>query len=265
MKLNQLKMKKQDKNVDIDVIRSSRRGFALPFIFFFLGLFYIIESLLNIDDTKIKAKGEIISVSKDTTELKIKGQELPFFIPSYIDKTSIHKGDYADILYGIYTQEYNTIEQLIINGKMIYEYSWWNNNKFYVLFTLIGAILIPIVVKERNEDVRKGEFDSAGPIIRTLVKVYPEDNDDEPTDIDYKEYSSIINEDNLAYYGDMDYSVYKANNKEIISVVFNDDNGAYCRYFTLPDTEGKDYSQLAELANDIRNNADKYAEIDVSV
>jgi hypothetical protein len=258
-------MKKQDKNVDIDVIRSSRRGFALPFIFFFLGLFYIIESLLNIDDTKIKAKGEVVFVSKDTTELKIKGEELFFFIPNYIDKSSIHKGDYAEILYGIYAQEYNTIEQLKINGKMIYEYSWWNNNKFYVLFTLIGAILIPIVVKERNEDVRKGEFDSAGPIVRTLVKVYPEDNDNGLTDIDYKEHSSIINEENLVYDSDMNYSVYKTETSEIISVVFSDENGAYCRYFTLPEIEGKDYSQLAELANDIRNNAEKYAEIDVSV
>ena len=257
-------MRKQS-NIDRNEIWASRRGFSLPFIFFFVGLFYIIESLLNIDDTKIKAKGEIVFLSKDTTELKITGNDLPFFIPSHIDKSSVHKGDYAEILYAIYSQEYNTIKQLKINGKMIYEYSWWNNNKISVWFAIIGAILIPIVVKERNNGVRKGEFDTAGPMLASILQVYPEDDDNEPTDIDYKEYSSIINEDNLVYDSDMDYSVYKANNKEIISVVFNDENGAYCRYFTLPDTEGKDYSQLAELANDIRNNADKYAEIDVSV
>lgn len=256
-------MKKRNRNTDKDIIWSSCRGFSLPFIFFFVGLFYIIESLLNVNDNKINAKGEIISVSKDTTELKIKGQELPFFIPSYIDKSSIHKGDYAEILYGIHTQEYNTIKQLTINGKMIYEYSWWNNNKVSVWFMLIGAILIPIVIKERNRDVRKGEYDPAGPMLASILQVYPEDDDNEPTDIDYKEHSSIINEDNLVYDSDMDYSVYKANNKEIISVVFSDENGAYCRYFTLPDTEGKDYSQLAELASDIRNNAENYAEIEI--
>ena len=143
--------------------------------------------------------------------------------------------------------------------------SFYNAYGVCVWFALIGFILIPIVIRSRNKIVREGGFDVAGPIVKTLVKVYPEDDDNEPTDIDYKEHSSIINEENLVYDSDMDYTVYKANNKEIISVVFNDDNGAYCRYFTLPDIEGKDYSQLAELANDIRNNADKYAEIDLSV
>ena len=145
---------------------------------------------------------------------------------------------------------------------MVFKYSWWNYNRFSVWLCLIGLFIIPFMIKQRNEEVRKGEFDSAGPIIRTLVKVYPEDNDSEPTDIDYKEHSSIINEDNLVYDSDMDYSVYKADDKEIISVVFNDENGAYCRYFTLPDTE-KDYSQLADLANDIRSNAANYAENEI--
>lgn len=161
---------------------------------------------------------------------------------------------------------FNSIKQLKINGEMIYEFSWWNNNKIIVLFTIIGAILIPIVVKERNEDVRKGEFDPAGPMLATILQVYPEDDDNEPTDIDYKENSSIINEDNLVYDSDMDYSVYKTETSEIISVVFSDENGAYCRYFEIPDTEKeKDYSQLADLANDIRNNAANYAEKEIMV
>ncbi|MBP5667250.1 MAG: hypothetical protein IKO46_05380 [Salinivirgaceae bacterium] len=255
-------MKKSDFD-DWVVKRAERKGFALPFIIFFVGLFYIIESLLNIDDTIIKAKGEIVSISKDTTELKINGEELPFFIPSHIDKSSIHKGDYVEILYAIYSQEYNTIKQLKVNSRMIYEYSWWNNNKISVWVAIIGAILIPIVIKERNRDVRKGEYDPAGPMLASILQVYPEEDDNEPTDIDYKEHSSIINEDNLVYDSDMDYSVYKTDDKEIISVVFSDENGVYCRYFTLPDTEGKDYSQLAELASDIRNNAENYAEIEI--
>ncbi|MBR3567206.1 MAG: hypothetical protein IKN94_02930 [Salinivirgaceae bacterium] len=256
-------MMKNKNNIDVDVIRSGRRGYAIPFICLFVGLFFIIDSFLNADNFKIKARGEIMSVSKDSTSLNIKGIEIPFYMRDDMDRTKIHIGDYAEMLYSIESPHYNTIEQLKINGNMIYKFSWWRNNKVHVWFALIGAILIPIVVKERNEDVRKGEFDTAGPIIRTLVKVYPEDNDNEPTDIDYKEHSSIINEENLVYDSDMDYSVYKTDDKEIISVVFSDENGAYCRYFTLPDTEGEDYSQLAELASDIRNNAENYAEIEI--
>jgi|GEM_PF-6540955 len=59
------------KNDEDWILIRSRVGGYLPFIFLFVGLFYIIESLLNIDDTKIKAKGEIVFVSKDSTELKI--------------------------------------------------------------------------------------------------------------------------------------------------------------------------------------------------
>lgn len=256
-------MMKNKSNIDVDVIRSGRRGYAIPFICLFVGLFFIIDSFLNADNFKIKARGEIVSVSKDSTSLNIKGIEIPFYMRDDMDRTKIHIGDYAEMLYSIESPHYNNIEQLKINGNMIYKFSWWRNNKVHVWFALIGAILIPIVVKERNEDVRKGEFDTAGPIIRTLVKVYPEEDDNEPTDIDYKEHSSIINEDNLVYDSDMDYSVYKTDDKEIISVVFSDENGAYCRYFTLPDTEGEDYSQLAELASDIRNNAENYAEIEI--
>lgn len=256
---------KKKSYIDVDVIRSSRRGYAIPFICLFVGLFFIIDSFLNADNYKIKARGEIVSISKDSTTLNIKGIELPFYMRDGIDRTKIHIGDYAEMLYSIESPNYNNIEQLKINGNMIYKFSWWRNNKVHVWFALIGAILIPFTIKSRNKIVREDGFDVAGPIVKTLVKVYPEDDDNEPTDIDYKEQSSIINEENLVYDSDMDYSVYKANNKEIISVVFSDENGAYCRYFTLPDTEGKDYSQLAELANDIRNNADKYAEIDLSV
>ena len=243
--------------------REARGGFALPFIILLVGLFYIIESLLNIDDTKIKAKGEIVSISKDSTMLIIQGLELPFHIRSGTDRSNIHIGDYAEILYSIESSKYNNIEQLKINGKMIYEYSWWHNNKVAVWFAIIGAVLIPFTIKSRNKSVRKGEFDPAGPMLASILQVYPEDDDNGPTDVDYKEHSSIINDENLVYDSDMDYSVYKTDDKEIISVVFSDENGAYCRYFTLPDTEGKDYSQLAELASDIRNNAENYAEIEI--
>ena len=272
------KMKKRNKkNEDWMVATSRTRGFSIPFLLFFVGLFFIAKSDKNVDDSFFKAKGEIVCISKDSTEMLIQGEEKSFTINKFIDKSKVHIGDYAEIWYeeahngfnGGYSHlsyNFNSIKQLKINGQMIYEFSWWNNNKIIVLFTIIGAILIPIVVKERNEIVCKGEFDPAGPIVRTLVKVYPEDDDNEPTDIDYKEHSSIINEDNLVYDSDMDYSVYKNETSEIISVVFSDENGAYCRYFEIPDTEKeKDYSQLADLANNIRNNAEKYAEIDVSV
>ena len=252
-------MKEQNKNVDSDVIRSCRRGYAIPFICLFVGMFFIIDSFLNADNFKIKAIGEIVSISKDSTTLNIKGIEIPFYMRDDIDRTKIHMGDYAEVLYSIESSKYNNIEQLQINGNMIYKFSWWRKNKVHVLFALIGAILIPFTIKSRNKIVREDGFDVAGPIIRTLVKVYPEDDDNEPTDIDYKEQSSIINEDNLVYDSDMDYSVYKTDDKTIISVVFNDENGAYCRYFTLPDTEGKEYSQLANLANDIRINTANYA------
>ncbi|MBO7144180.1 MAG: hypothetical protein J6W13_05060 [Salinivirgaceae bacterium] len=254
------------KNDDWTLKLAKRRGFAVPFIIFFVGLFNIIKSYQNIGDTKNEAKGEIIYISIDTTTIKIKGEEQSFYLNSRIDKSKIQNGDYAEILYSIVQLDDHSqkcITQLIINKNMIFKYSWWNYNRFSVWLCLIGLFIIPFMIKQRNEEVRKGEFDSAGPIIRTLVKVYPEDNDSEPTDIDYKEQSSIINEENLVYYGDMDYSVYKTDEKEIISVVFSDENGAYCRYFTLPEIEGKDYSQLAELANDIRNNAENYAEIEI--
>ena len=157
------------------------------------------------------------------------------------------------------------IEQLDINGKMLYEYNRWKS--FYdhfavsLWFALIGAILIPFTIRSRNNIVREYGFDAAGPIISTFIKVYP-DEEEVPTDIDYNEQLPFVGDDNLVYYSDMDYSVYKTDDKEIISVVFNDENGAYCRYFTLPDTE-KDYSQLADLANDIRNNAANYAENEI--
>ena len=246
--------------------REARGGFALPFIIFLVGLFYIIESLLNIDDTKIKAKGEIVSIYKDSTLLIIQGEELPFHIRGGTDVSKIHIGDYAEMLYSIKPSKYNNIEQLKVNGRMIYEYSWWYNNKVAVWFAIIGAILIPFVIRSRNKSVRKGEFDPAGPMLATILQVYPEDDDNEPTDIDYKEHSSIINDDNLVYDSDMDYSVYKTETSEIISVVFSDENGAYCRYFEIPDTEKeKDYSQLADLANDIRNNTTNYAEKEIMV
>lgn len=256
-------MKKNDFD-DWVVKRAARKGFALPFIIFLVGLFPIVESLLNIDDTKIKAKGEIVSISKDSTLLVIQGLELPFHIRGGTDRSKIHIGDYAEIMYSIESPKYNNIEQLKVNGKVIYKYSWWYNNKVPVWFAVVGAILIYFVVKERNRDVRKGEYDPAGPMLATILQVHPEDDDNEPTDIDYKEQSSIINEDNLVYDSDMDYSVYKTETSEIISVVFSDENGAYCRYFEIPDTE-KDYSQLADLANDIRNNAANYAEKEIMV
>lgn len=261
-----MKKKKED---DWTLKLAKRRGFAVPFIILFVGLFNIIKSYQNIGDTKNEANGEIIYISIDTTTLKIKGEEQSFYINSRIDKSKIQNGDYAEILYSIVQLDGHTqkcITQLIINGKMVFKYSWWNYNRFSVWLCLIGLFLIPFMIKQRNEDVRKGEFDSAGPIVRTLVKVYPEDDDNEPTDIDYKEHSSIINEDNLVYDSDMDYSVYKTETSEIISVVFSDENGAYCRYFEIPDTEKeKDYSQLADLANDIRNNAANYAEKEIMV
>lgn len=265
--------KKKKKNNPFDdycVRRSSVRGFALPFILFFVGLFPIIESTFTVN-SKIKAEGEIVLLSKDTTTFHIKGKEQPFLIPSYIlkkiDKTKIHNGDYAKILYRCNSPTISRIEQLDINGKMLYKYNGWLsfNDQFAVSlwFMVIGAILIPYVIKDRNEDVREYGFDSAGPIISTFIKVYP-DEEEELTDIDYNEQPSVVNDVNLVYYSDMDYSVYKTDDKEIISVVFRDENGAYCRYFTLPDTEEeKDYSQLADLANDIRNNSINYAENEI--
>ena len=258
-----------NKKTDWMVATSRTRGFAIPFLLFFIGLYFLVKSDKNVDDNTFKAKGEIVYISKDSAEMQIQEIEKPFRIHKYIDKSKIHIGDYAEIWYKDVQYAFNgrythfIIEQLKINGQMLYEFSWWNNNRIKVLFTIIGAILIPIVIKERNRDVRKGEYDPAGPMLASILQVYPEDDDNEPTDIDYKEHSSIINEDNLVYDSDMDYSVYKTDDKEIISVVFSDENGAYCRYFTLPDTEGKDYSQLAELASDIRNNAENYAEIEI--
>lgn len=269
--------KRNKKNEDWMVATSRTRGFAIPFLLFFVGLFFIAKSDKNADDCFFKAKGEIVYISKDSTSLKVQDENTSFKLNKYIDKSKIHKGDFAEIWYeeahngfnGGYSHlsfNFNSIKQLKINGEMIYEFSWWNNNKIIVLFTIIGAILIPIVVKERNEDVRKGEFDPAGPMLATILQVYPEDDDNEPTDIDYKENSSIINEDNLVYDSDMDYSVYKTETSEIISVVFSDENGAYCRYFEIPDTEKeKDYSQLADLATDIRSNTPNYAEKEIMV
>lgn len=259
--------KRNKKNEDWMVATSRTRGFSIPFLLFFVGLFFIAKSDKNVDDSFFKAKGEIVYISKDSAEMQILGEKKSFIIHKYIDKSKIHIGDYAEIWYkDIEGRSLKRIEQLKINGQLIYEFCWWNNNRIKVLFTIIGAILIPIVIKERNNGVRKGEFDPAGPIVRTLVKVYPEDDDNEPTDIDYKEHSSIINEDNLVYDGDMDYSVYKNETSEIISVVFSDENGAYCRYFEIPDTEKeKDYSQLADLANNIRKNTTNYAEKEIMV
>ena len=264
-------MKKKN-DEDWILIRSRIGGYYLPFIFLFVGILPIIKSSLVVN-SKIKAQGEIISISADTTKLRIEGKEQVFLIPSYIlnhiDKSKINNGDYVKILYRYKSQTVSCIEKLEINGEILYEYKWMMS--FYdaydvcIWFAIIGIVLIPFAVRSRNRIVREGGFDVAGPIVSSFVKVYPEDDDTGPTDVDYKEYSSIINDENLVYDSDMDYSVYKTDDKEIISVVFSDENGAYCRYFTLPDTEGEDYSQLAELANDIRNNADKYAEIDLSV
>lgn len=250
--------------------RSAYGGFAIPFILFFVGVFPIIESTFTVN-SKIKAEGEIVLLSKDTTTFHIKGKEQPFLIPSYIlkkiDKTRIHNGDYAKILYRCNSPTISCIEQLDINGKMLYEYNRWMS--FYdhfavpLWFALIGAILIPFIIKDRNECVREYGFDPAGLIISTFIKVYP-DEEEEPTDIDYNEQPPVVGDENLVYYSDMDYSIYKTNDKEIISVVFKDENGAYCRYFILPDTEkGKDYSQLADLANNIRNNVANYAENEI--
>ena len=259
-------MKKRNKKKEDWMVATSRtRGFATPFLLFLVGLFFLAKSDKNVDDNTFKAKGEIVYISKDSAEMQIQGEKKSFIIHKYIDKSKVNIGDYAEIWYkDIEGRSLKRIEQLKINGQMIYEFNWWNNNKVKVLFTIIGAILIPIVIKERNRDVRKGEYDPAGPLVRTLVKVYPEDEDNEPTDIDYKEHSSIINEDNLVYDSDMDYSVYKTETSEIISVVFSDENGDYCRYFEIPDTEKeKDYSQLTDLASDIRSNAANYAEKEI--
>ena len=263
-----------NKKIDKRVSVANARGFVFPFLLFFVSMIFIGKSYFNVDNNTLRVKGEIVSIAKDSTSLKIQMENTSFKLNKYIDKTKIHKGDFAEIWYeearngfnGGYSHlsfNFNSIKQLKINGKMIYKYSWWNNNWFFVLSCLISIILIPIVIKERNRDVRKGEYAPAGPMLATILQVYPEDDDNEPTDIDYKENLSIINDENLVYDSDMNYSVYKTETSEIISVVFSDENGAYCRYFTLPDTEGKDYSQLAELARDIRNNAENYAEIEI--
>ncbi len=272
-----MKKSKMKKNDDWTLKLAKTRGFVFPFLLFFVSMIFIGKSYFNVDNNTLRVKGEIVSIAKDSTSLKVQDENASFKLNKYIDKSKIHKGDFAEIWYeeahnsfnGGYSHlsfNFNSIKQLKINGEMIYEYRWWNNNWFFVLSCLISIMLILFVIKNRNEDVRKGEYDPAGPIVRTLVKVYPEDDDNEPTDIDYKEQSSIINEDNLVYDSDMDYSVYKTETSEIISVVFSDENGAYCRYFEIPDTEKeKDYSQLADLASDIRNNTTNYAEKEIMV
>ena len=212
----------------------------------------------DVDNDTYRAKGEVVDVYEN--RIIIQEERKSFVLDNSKVCNTIRKGDYAEIWYEEIKPKHDGSEivlsddglissieqirvikrvvQLKINGEMVYKYNWFKKNKIPLLFFISGILAI-------------------------FRRPKTKDDDNEPTDIEYKE-QSIINEDNLVYDSDMDYSVYKAGDKEIISVVFNDENGAYCRYFTLPDTaKGEDYSQLADLANDIRSNAANYAENEI--
>ena len=251
---------RKKKRGESNVKDAKGRGQFIALICIVYGLIGTIKgTYFDIDNDTYRSKGEVVDVFEN--RIKIQDERNAFVLDNNVRNT-IQIGDYAEIWYEEIKPRHDGSEfvlsedglisgiepigvikrvvQLKINGEMVYKYNWLKKNKIPLIFFL-GGVLSIFVRRPKTED-----------------------DDNEPTDIDNKEQSSIINDNNLVYYSDMDYSVYKADDKEIISVVFKDENGAYCRYFTLPDTEKeKDYSQLADLANDIRNNASNYAEFEL--
>lgn len=248
---------------------SKARGYALPFLFFFISLFFLSKSFKSVDDVCLKAKGEIISISKDSTLFTIQGEERSFKTNKYINKSKIHIGDYAEVWYeeskykGI---SYINIRRLKINKTLVYEPSWWDENMIFVIFIILGAITIPIVIKERNDDVRKGEYDVAGPFVQMLVKVYPDSDNDEETDVDYANYQCVITDDNIIYKDEHDYIIYECGELRAISVVFRNDEKEYHKYFSLSKKDIEiGCENLSSLADNIRENVNAYAEREIKL
>ena len=57
------------------VATSRTRGFAIPFLLFFIGLYFLVKSDKNVDDNAFIAKGEIVYISKDSAEMQIQGEK----------------------------------------------------------------------------------------------------------------------------------------------------------------------------------------------
>ena len=127
-------------NEDWALKRSRIGGYCLPFILIIAGLSPIIKSS-HVVNSKIKAQGEIVSISADTTKIRIEGKEQTFHIPSYIfnhiDKSKINKGDFAKILYRDHRKNTDNkdvcciIEELEINREMLYEYSYYYRSSIW--------------------------------------------------------------------------------------------------------------------------------------
>lgn len=90
-----------------------------------------------------------------------------------------------------------------------------------------------------------------------IGEVFPKRFDEK--EIDYIASDSFINDDNLLYYEDMNYSIYKTTTDVIMSVVFKDKSGMYCRYFVLNESDiAIGYEKLFSLADDIRSHTKLY-------
>lgn len=254
-----MKKRNNKKRADSNEIDAKGKGQFLALVFIVYGLIGTIKgTYFDLDNETYRSKGEVVDVFEN--RIKIQDERKAFVLDNNVRNT-IQIGDYAEIWYEEIKPRHDGSElvisedgliigiepirvikrvvQLKINGEMVYKYNWLKKNNISLLFFIGGIASLFRRPKTKNDDM-------------------------ELTDIDYNEQPSVVCDDNLVYYSDMDYSVYKTGDKEIISVVFSDENGAYCRYFTLPDTEEeKDYSKLADLANDIRGNSANYSENEI--
>lgn len=87
---------------------------------------------------------------------------------------------------------------------------------------------------------------------------------DDIENIDYNIYDPLIKDDELLYYDEFNYSVYHTDIGVVISVVFDDDEGMFCRYFILNESDSAmDYDKLSSLADDIRKHTELYEIIEV--
>ena len=136
------------------------------------------------------------------------------------------------------------------------------NTWFYLpIFILLSKVVFFKICKKR--------FDPKT-VLKTSAAIHEEVNEtvnsSSSAEDCYDEPEGFLCEENLKYYDEMNYSVYADDNQAILSVVFGDTDGAYCRYFMLSDTDiASGYDNLSNLANSIREKTQSFAACEISL
>ncbi len=144
------------KQWNAEIRSAGRRGYTAPFVMVLIGFVYLL--LVPINTAKLeKHTGVLERYNKGYSKFWLMGEKDAYEVGLKRYREKLEEISSKSKEAEVWTKKNKRlVMQLMVDGEMVIEYKWWNHAKVFMIFILIGSLLIPIVIREKRKLEKPG-------------------------------------------------------------------------------------------------------------